>query len=244
MSDFVSGVLGGAGAGATATESPWGAVIGGAVGGLLGLGSDNATSRAKKRARRDLKSWQSEAERILAENHANQTRMTNEGDLKSYQDMRDSFDPSRFVYSSETDTDPNKVTFDKSNYNVEDFLNPNAQAIRRDIADTIQHTAAGSAMGHSSGAAQNIVHGVMEKDEQLLRDAREQMNQERNFDYGMYTDYIKNKQAQLDAIRQGTQAQMEALRGDIMFDQQQEDNYVTNRLNLGNSVAQTKAQLV
>lgn len=243
MSDFIKGVLGGAGAGATAGGMP-GALIGGAVGGLLGLGSDNATSRAKKRARRDLNNWRSEAEQILEQSRQNQTRMSADGDLERYQRIRDSYDPEMFVYREENDTDPNKVSFNKSNYNVNDFLNPNASAIRKDVADTIQHTAAGSAMGHSSGAAQNIVQGVMEKDEQLLRDAREQMNQERNFDYGMYTDYIKNKQAQLEALRQGTTAQMDALRGDIMFDQQQEDNYVTNRLNLGNSVAQTKAQLV
>lgn len=243
MSNWVSGVLGGATAGATAKGVP-GALIGGLAGGVLGGISDSSTSKAKKKARKQLNAWKEEAEGILDESRANQAKLSGEGAVTKYQDMRDSYDPNRFIYNAETDTDPNKVSFSKDSYNVEDYLNPNAQAIRQDIADTIQHTAAGSAMGHSSGAANSIVQAVMDKDEQLLKDARDQMNQERNFDYGMYTDYITRRQNELAQLQQGTQAQMEALRGDIQFDQQNEDNYYNNKLNLGNTIAQTKAQLV
>jgi hypothetical protein len=67
---------------------------------------------------------------------------------------------------------------------------------------------------------------------------------ERSFDYGAYTDYINQKQNQLNALQQGVQTQMASLRGDIQFDQQQQDALLANRLNLGNALAQTRASLV
>ena len=242
MADAINGAIGGASAGVAAGGANYaglGGIIGGGLGLVGGLFSDYQTAKAKRNARKQINAWRDDANRILEDSFRDRVRLSGESDVGTYKNIRDNFDPNEFVLS-----DDELNSFDKSKYNVEQFLNPNAQAIRDDVARTLQHTAAGSAMGHSSGAAKNIVQGVMEKDEQLLRDAREQMNQERSFDYGVYTDFIRNKQNQLQNLQQGRLAQMQALRDDIQFDQQNEDNYVTNRLNLGNAVAQSKAQLV
>jgi hypothetical protein len=85
---------------------------------------------------------------------------------------------------------------------------------------------------------------VLDKDESLYDKAYERMLGERSFDYGAYTDYINQKQNQLNALQQGVQTQMASLRGDIQFDQQQQDALLANRLNLGNALAQTRASLV
>lgn len=244
MANWLSGAMAGAGTGAkiaagTALGGGWGGVIGGVAGLGLGALSDWQHSKNVAAAKRDINNWQNEANRILEESFNGRTQLSGPDSVRRYKELRDNYDPNGYVL-----TDEQLNSFDKTKYNVEDFLNPNAQAIRDDVARTIQHTAAGSAMGHSSGAAASIMQGVMEKDEQLWKDARDQMNQERQFDYGMYSDFIKNKQQQLQTLQQGARDRMEMLRGDIQFDQQAVDNYNNNRINLGNAVMLTKAQLV
>ena len=89
-----------------------------------------------------------------------------------------------------------------------------------------------------------IAEGIINKDEELYNQAREQMNTERSFDYGAYTDFINQKQKQLDTLQSGALQRMGMLRGDIQFDQEQQDALLANRLNLGNAVMQARAQLV
>ena len=70
------------------------------------------------------------------------------------------------------------------------------------------------------------------------------MKDERSFDYGLYTDYINQQQKRLDSMQQGYLSQMQNVRNDIQFDQQQMDAMTQNRLSLGNSIANSRAQLV
>ena len=70
------------------------------------------------------------------------------------------------------------------------------------------------------------------------------MKDERSFDYGLYTDYINQQQKRLDSMQQGYLSQMQNVRNDIQFDQQQMDATTQNRLSLGNSIANSRAQLV
>ena len=105
-------------------------------------------------------------------------------------------------------------------------------------------SAAGAGLGHSSGALEAIAQNTAAKSEELYDKAYERMLGERSFDYGAYTDYINQKQNQLNALQQGVQTQMANLRGGIQFDQQQQDALLANRLNLGNALAQTRASLV
>jgi hypothetical protein len=218
--------------------------IAGVVGGLASAAigaygaaqERKAANRRREQANQQISAWQQQAERILAESEAGRTRLSDADALNRYKAIRDSYDPTAFT------VEPEK--FDKSVYNVEDYLNPNREAILADVAKTTQHTAAGAGLGHSSGALEAITKNVIDKDEDLLREARAEMKDERSFDYGMYTDYINQQQKKLDSMQQGYRTQLETLRGDIAFDQQQTDATLQNRLSLGNAIAQSRAQLV
>jgi hypothetical protein len=218
--------------------------IAGVVGGLASAAigaygaaqERKAADRRRAQANQQISAWQQQAERILAESEAGRTRLSDADALNRYKAIRDSYDPTAFT------VEPEK--FDKSVYNVEDYLNPNREAILADVAKTTQHTAAGAGLGHSSGTLEAITKNVIDKDEDLLREARAEMKDERSFDYGMYTDYINQQQKKLDSMQQGYRTQLDMLRGDIAFDQQQTDATLQNRLSLGNAIAQSRAQLV
>lgn len=219
------------------------ALIGGA-GSLIGSGINaysaykdrKAAERRRKQANQQIGSWESQAQAILNEAMNNNVSLSSEGDLDAYQNLKRSYDPSKYIYDFEP--------FDKSNYHVEDYLNPQREAILSDVAKRVQNTAAGAGLGHSSGAVEAIAEGLINKDEELYNQAREQMNTERSFDYGAYTDFINQKQKQLDTLQSGALQRMGLLRGDIQFDQEQQDALLANRLNLGNAVMQARAQLV
>lgn len=191
---------------------------------------------AKKKAGEYISSWETEADRILDEAERGTVSLSSPDAVSRYQALRDSYDPYAFA--------PEYEQFDKSKYNVEDYLNPQREAILQDVAKGIQHTAAGAGLGHSSGAISAITRGIVDKDESLYDKAYERMLGERNFDYGAYTDYINQQQQRLNTIQQGLQTQMEGLRGDILFDQQQQDAQLANRLGLGNALMQSRAQLI
>lgn len=195
-----------------------------------------AREAAKKKAGEYISSWEAEAGKILDEAEANGIQLSSPGDIEAYRRMRASYDPTKYA--------PEFEKFDKSQYNVEDYLNPQREAILQDVAAGIQHTAAGAGLGHSSGAISAITRGIVDKDESLYDKAYERMLGERNFDYGAYTDYINQQQQRLDRLQQGELAQMEQMRGDIMFDQQQQDARLGNRLALGNALMQSRAQLI
>lgn len=201
--------------------------------------SDRAAAEraaARQKAEKALSSWESEAGKILSEAEANGIQLSTPQDVETYKALRGSYDPSAYA--------PEYERFDKSRYNVEDYLNPQREAIVADVAKGLQHTAAGAGLGHSSGALTSIARGIADKDESLYDKAYERMLGERNFDYGAYTDYINQQQQRLNTIQQGRLAQMEQLRGDIAFDQQQQDSLLASRLSLGNTLAQSRAQLI
>lgn len=214
-----------------------GGLINGITGAYSAAQERKAAERRRQQANQQISAWEQQANDILAAAERGQVGLSSPSDIKAYQALKSSYDPSAYVY---TDYGP----FDKSRYNVEDYLNPQREAILSDIAAATQHTAAGAGLGHSSGALESITRNVLEKDESLYDKAYDRMMAERNFDYGAYTDYINQKQSQLNALQQGVQTQMANLRGDIQFDQQQQDALLANRLNLGNALAQTRASLV
>lgn len=219
------------------------ALIGG-VGSLIGSGINaygayqerKAAERRRKEANRQLSAWETDATRILDEAMRNNVSLSTPGEVESYQRMKSSYDPSKYVY----DFKP----FDKDSYHVEDYLNPQREAILSDVRKQILNTNIGQGLGHSSGAYEAIAQGIVDKDEELYDKAWDRLNKERDFDYGAYTDFINQKQQQLQNIQKGIMDQMSFMRGDIQFDQQQQDALTANRLNLGNTIAQTRAQLV
>lgn len=211
---------------------------------LLGslIGASNAAEEARRQeqrrqqARRDISSWESQANAILQEAMGNNVSLSSADDLPTYQQLKQSYDPSNYIYNFDK--------FDKSNYHVEDYLNPARDQIISDLQKSVQNTAAGAGLGHSSGALEAINQATLNKSEELYDKAYDRMTAERNFDYGAYTDYINQQQQRLNALQQGVLGQMQNLRGDITFDQQQQDAYLANKLNLGNTLAQARASLV
>lgn len=214
-----------------------GASLASSASSLYGASQERAAAQqAKNNANRQISAWEQRANQILQESEAKATKLSGSGDVAKYRQMRDSYDPSKYV----VDAQP----FDKSGYSVEDYLNPNREAIKANISKQVTSTAAGAGLGHSSGALEAYIDAALAKDEELYNEARAEMKDERSFDYGLYTDYINQQQKRLDSMQQGYLSQMQNVRNDIQFDQQQMDAMTQNRLSLGNSIANSRAQLV
>lgn len=201
----------------------------------------NAQERADKQAalanaNSAINSWETQANNILNNSMANQTKFSNAGDLAQYQQLKQNYNPADYVYNFDK--------FDTSKYNVEDYLNPQKDAILSDVAKAAQSTAAGTGMGRSSGAAQAINQSIVDKSESLYNQAQQQMNQDKSFDYNSYSNYINQMQNKLNTMQQGTMNQMNMLKGDLQLDQQTADQNTQNQLSLGNSITQSKAGLL
>lgn len=221
------------------------------AGGIEGLANVGLSAYQLYRNRKDrqnaskaINNWQYEAERILDQANKNNVKLSDGDDVAKYQELKRNFDPSKFVYDPNADTNENRVTFNKDDYSVEKYLNPYRQQIFDDLAAQQNHSAAGAGLGHSSGALASFNKAVADKSAELYDSAFNKMQSERNFDYGMYSDYINQQQQKLNALQQGYKTQMDMYRGDIQFDQDQVDNYVGNKLALGNATMQAKANLV
>lgn len=195
-----------------------------------------AAEARREKADEQISEWERQAEKILKDQEKKSVRLSSASDVNAYKNLRSSYNPDDYTVDYEQ--------FDKTKYNVEDYLNPNRDAILADVAKASQHTAAGAGLGHSSGAIEAINRAIIEKDENLYDRAYDRMKDDRSFDYGAYTDYINQTQKKLDSLQQGVLTQMNMLRDDIQFDQQNTDAVVQNKLSLGNSIAQSRAQLV
>lgn len=116
---------------------------------------------------------------------------------------------------------PEDYAADVGNFNFkktkEDYINPYYNQIIGDTANQLQHTAAGAGIGRGTGAALNIAKGVADKSDELYRTAMQDYQNERDFAYKSYADYIKNNQARLDALRSGNEYKM-GLQGNLASD--------------------------
>lgn len=229
-----------------------------AAGGLYSANQEAKNQRAAEanrqaniaRANAGIDQWNKQAGGMLdqydldvANAMGKMVNMSNPGNLYEYQQMRDSMNPSDYIYNFDR--------FDSSKYNVDDYVNQNKDAILSDVGKAFQSTAAGAGLGHSSGTATGILNAQMDKSEQLMNDAYNRMNSDKMFDYSEYQNYITNMQNKLNTQLQIDQMKMNNLRGDIQFDQNQnmqqlqmKQDQLNNRLGLGNSIAQSKAALV
>lgn len=129
-------------------------------------------------------------------------------DINDYRNAISQYNPEDYVADIDT------FKFDKTK---EDFINPYYSRIIGDTASQIQHSAAGAGLGRGTGAALNIAKGTAEKSDELYRTAMADYRDERNFAYQQYSDAIKNNQARLNALREGTQYKM-GLQGDLAKD--------------------------
>lgn len=132
----------------------------------------------------------------------------NAGDINAYRNAIADYNPEDYA------ADVGEFSYDKTK---EDFLNPYYSRIIGDTANSIQHTAAGAGIGRGTGAALNIAKGTAEKSNELYNTALNEFNTDRNFAYQQYSDAIRNNQARLNALREGTQYKM-GLQGNLAQD--------------------------
>ena len=133
-------------------------------------------------------------------------------DAASYKQAIEGYDPNSFVYT------PGQ--FNAADYGVgsrEDYINPYYDQIIGDTAAQVQHTAAGAGLGRGSGAAQAIATEVAQKNNELWKEANQEYQDERNFAYRQYGDYIQNMQNALNARRAATDTKL-TMQGNLAQD--------------------------
>lgn len=163
------------------------------------------TSRARRRVEKNKEDVDNQYATMLAdleEYYNNRSSLGSKEDVNTYKNIIANYNPEDYVYD-----DYGKFS-KEYNKTVDDFVNPYYDQIIKSTTDSLQHTAAGAGLGRGTGAALNIAQGVAEKEDELYKTALDQYNSDREQAYTEYSDYIKNKQAQLDALNKATQTQM------------------------------------
>lgn len=143
--------------------------------------------------------------------YANRGSMGTQEDVDAYKRAIAGYDPNSFAYT------PDK-TFDQTYTKTrDDFLNPYMQQIIGDTAATVQHGAAGAALGRGSGAAEAIAKAVAEKNNEIYKEAQQEYTSDRDFNYQKYSDYIKTMKDALAQRRAATESKI-ALQGNLAQD--------------------------
>ena len=164
------------------------------------------TSRARRRVEKNKEDVDNQYATMLAdleEYYNNRGSLGSKEDVNTYKNIIANYNPEDYVYD-----DYGKFR-DEYNKTVDDFVNPYYDQIIKSTTDSLQHTAAGAGLGRGTGAALNIAQGVAEKEDELYNTALNQYNSDREQAYTEYSDYIKNKQAQLDALNKAKAYQMD-----------------------------------
>lgn len=218
MSNYLSSGIQGAGTGAAAGSAagPWGALIGGVAG--LGAGlfsayeSEEETKKklaALERAEREYNRKMNEIAASISSYYNNPSNFVGKAeDVQNYRDLVSSYDPNAYVY------DFGNFDYDKD---VKDFVNPYYKDIIDATTKGVQETAAGSAMGRSTGAAQAIATAQARKEDELYKTALSEYNTDRARAYQEYSDNITRNQNRLNQIKAGKDSQI-ALAGNLAND--------------------------
>ena len=164
------------------------------------------TSRARKRVEKNKEDVDNQYATMLAELenfYDHRGSLGNADDVATFKQQIASYDPNDYVHS-------NYGKFaDEYGKTVDSFVNPYYDQIIKATTDQLQHTAAGAGLGRGTGAALNIATGVAQKEDELYKTALDQYNRDRSQAYTEYSDYIKNKQAELDALNKAKANQMD-----------------------------------
>ena len=193
--------------------SGWGAVsqgIGDVINTGVGIWKHNddraRTRRARKRVEKNKEDVDNQYAAMLADLESfydQRGSLGNTDDVTAFKQQIASYDPNDYVYS-------NYGKFaDEYGKTVDNFVNPYYDQIIKATSDQLQHTAAGAGLGRGTGAALNIATGVAQKEDELYKTALDQYNRDRSQAYTEYGDYIKNKQAELDALNKAKAYQMD-----------------------------------
>lgn len=220
---YASSAIQGAGTGAAAGSAagPWGAVIGGVAGLGAGLFSAYESEQEAKQKLEALKKAEREYNAKMAEIAASINSYYNNGsnfigtreDVNTYRDLISGYDPNEYVYDFKN--------FDYGK-NVKDFLNPYYSDIIDATTKGVEQTAAGSAMGRGTGAAQAIATAQARKEDELYKTALSEYNTDRAQAYQEYSDNITRNQNRLNQLKAAKDSQI-ALTGNLATD------YTTSR---------------
>lgn len=187
------------------------------------------TRRARKRVEKNKEDVDNQYASMLADLESfydQRGSLGSKDDVAAFKQQIASYDPNEYVYS-------NYGKFaDEYGKTVNDFVNPYYDQIIKATSDQLQHTAAGAGLGRGTGAALNIATGVAQKEDELYKTALDQYNRDRSQAYTEYSDYIKNKQAELDALNKAKAYQMD-LYGSLAKDYYDTmDSEQTSKMNL------------
>ena len=149
------------------------------------------------------------------------------------------FDPTDYLYGDDEGTDF-KFSYDKS---VEDFLNPYYEDVIDKSNRKVSASAAGSALGRGTGAAQAISENTAREYDNLYNTALNQYQTDRAQAYTEFIDYISNMQKRLDSKMQGDQWKIGQQRdlGNEFLDWQ--SKRAENEANLEQAKANARTQL-
>lgn len=141
----------------------------------------------------------------------------------------------KYIQSMEN-FDPNNYVYDFSDFgykkSVDDFINQNRDKILADVGKGVQGTAAGAGLGLSRGTVDNAIAAQMDKSEQLWKDAYDQYNRDKDFEYKKHIDNITNNQNRLNTLASLTTGQQQALAGAIGQDENASTDYWTSMVSL------------
>lgn len=223
MSYAASGITGAAqGASAGAAAGPWGALIGGGVGLLGGILSEDEVQQKQQQAldaidsaRRAYESASAQMDAINNQWKAAQGSILDTSSRKDYRDL---------VRNADFE-EAGRVDFDPGAYNVDDYYAQNKDSLVQGAINSAQGTAAAQGAGWGSGAAGQVASAAAEKLEGLANDAYGRMTAQRDFDYRLAADTANRK---LEAL----QSQLGILGQAYQADSQTTGDYYANRMGI------------
>ena len=222
-------------------------MIGGVFQAAATLAAAGAQSSAEKKAAKERKkaleaakkevgAAYDDADYTLQEFRNGQTRYATDEMKQAYTEGLANYDPTKYVAE--------RGTFDKSKYDIADYINNNRDKIVQSASDAVQRSAAGAGIGRGTGTAMDIAQAVADKDMELENQAYQRMQDDRNFDYNEFQAQYQANQARLDKLAQGFTTRMEMLGGAIEHDDQQEADYMADYLNLKTGRANANVNLL
>lgn len=240
-----SSTASGAAAG-TAVAPGYGTAIGAGLGLLGGLFSAWANSSAEeermealRNAANQLNTSYDKVENIFSAFYDTYSPGGSQEDIDAAAQAISDFDPTDYLYGDDTGKDF-KFSYDKS---VEDFLNPYYEDVIDKSNRKVTASAAGSALGRGTGAAQAISENTTREYDNLYNTALGHYQTDRSQAYTEFTDYISNMQNRLNSKMQGDQWKIGQQRelGNEFLDWQ--SKRAENEANLEQAKANARTQL-
>ncbi len=216
--DYASNITTAGGTGAVIgamVGGPWGAVIGGGVGALGGLFNTLATSDSEDEKRKAIEKVQKQynlsldqIDRLIQDYYSGDYSLGTQEDADEYRKLVSEYNPEDYIYQVQE--------FDKD-YDVNDYYNPNKDAILQNVVDKTMANMAASRVGHGKSSSMKTAEGLIDKNEELYKDALTQMNQERQFDYNVWNNLVQQQQKSLETAKSAADSKLN-LYGDLAKD--------------------------